>query len=139
KAIAGLLSLNELPIDENDKTTTLTQFANSAVYVNSFYLNQKDMFESVKRVTDTTDADWKITHESSAARVTDAGNALKRGDFGEFTKLLYGRSWVPETVSDYKTLPLNLNEVLQLSQEDLDEATKKGIQMGLSGEVPFSH
>ena len=37
------------------------------------------MFESVKRVTKTTDADWTITHESSEQRWTDATALLVVG------------------------------------------------------------
>jgi hypothetical protein len=60
RAIASLLSLKELPDDETDQSPTLSQFRNSAIYIPSFRLTQRDTLESVKRATGTTDADWKI-------------------------------------------------------------------------------
>ena len=68
RAIASLLSLKELPDDEKDRSPTLSQFRNDSVYISSFRLNQRDMFESVKRVTGTTDTDWTITHEPAEQR-----------------------------------------------------------------------
>jgi hypothetical protein len=47
------------------------------------------MFESVKRVTDTTDADWIITHESAEQRWKDRRAALQHR--AVFTKMLYSR------------------------------------------------
>jgi hypothetical protein len=58
RAIANLLSLKELPDEETDWSPTLSQFRNGSIYISSFRLSQGDMFESVKRVTGTTDADW---------------------------------------------------------------------------------
>ncbi|KAK4212227.1 hypothetical protein QBC37DRAFT_388956 [Rhypophila decipiens] len=58
-----LLSLKILPEDETDKSPVRAQYRNKPVYVSSFLVSQRDMFESVKRVTGTVDEDWKITSE----------------------------------------------------------------------------
>lgn len=42
-AIAQLLSLKELPQDENDNSPTLSQFKNRSIYVSSFRLTQDDI------------------------------------------------------------------------------------------------
>jgi hypothetical protein len=70
RAIAGLLSLKELPKDENDKSPTIAQFRDQCIYISSFRLSQRDMFESVKRITETMDTDWMITHENTEERHT---------------------------------------------------------------------
>jgi len=57
RAIANLLSLKELPYDETDRSPTLSQFRNDSIYISSFRVSQRDMFESVKRVTGTTEFD----------------------------------------------------------------------------------
>lgn len=137
RAIANLLSLKEIPDDENDQSTTLSQFRNKCTYISSFRLTQRDMFESVKRVTGTTDADWTITHDSVQQRFKDGQSGLKEGNWGLFTKMLYSRMFFPTGDGDYESR-LN-NNLLSLPAEDLDEATAVGIGMGENGEVPFSH
>ena len=80
RAIAALLSLPEFPVDENDQAlTTLSQFANGTVYISSFVISQKDMFESVKRVTHTTDKDWDISYEKSEKRYQEGNRGFVQG------------------------------------------------------------
>lgn len=57
RAVAKLLSLKELPEDEHDTSPTLSRLRNQCVYSSSFRVSQRDMFESVKRATKTTDID----------------------------------------------------------------------------------
>jgi hypothetical protein len=139
RAVASLLSLKEFPDDETDTSPTLSQFRNRAVYISSFRLSQLDMFESVKRVTGTTDADWNITHESAEQRWRDSNALVMKGDFGAFTKMLYNRTWFANGGGDYESSRGLDNEVLGLPKEDLDECTKVGIKMGENDEVVFSH
>ena len=135
RAVAALLSLPELPVDENDKSLTVSQFGNGIVYISSFLISQKDMFESVKRVTGTTDADWKISYEPSAQRYHDGVEALKKGDMSGFGKLLYARVMFPNGDGNFST-KLH-NKLLDLPQEDLDERTKVAVTMAESNKVPY--
>ncbi|RBQ78659.1 hypothetical protein FVER14953_13196 [Fusarium verticillioides] len=127
RAVAKVLSLKELPDDENDETLTISNFLDRAVYLNSFVVNQRDLFESVKRVTGTSDADWTVTHESSKKRYEEGMVQVKRGDMSGFSKLLYARAFFPEDPSDLSAKAQN--ELLGLPTEDLDEATKDGIAL----------
>lgn len=133
RAVAALLSLKELPEDEADESPTLSQFRNRVVYISSFRLSQLDMFESVKRVTGTTEADWTITHESSEQRYNDGREALGKGNFAEFTKMLYSRMFFTKGSVEYPR-PVD-NALLGLPVEDLDEATVIAVRMGENGEV----
>ncbi|KAL3473822.1 hypothetical protein BJX99DRAFT_232713 [Aspergillus californicus] len=139
RAIASLLSLKELPDDESDTSPTLSQFGNNGLYISSFRVTQRDMFESVKRVTGTTDADWMITHDSSQQRWKDGRAAVQEGNWKAFTKMLYSRMFFPTGDGDYQSRRGLHNDLLGLPVEDLDEATAVAIRMGDSGEVPFSH
>ncbi|KAL2022230.1 hypothetical protein VTK56DRAFT_5840 [Thermocarpiscus australiensis] len=136
-AVAALLSLKELPDDERDQSPTLLQFVNEGglVYVSSFRLSQRDMFESVKRVTGTSDADWTITHESSEQRWKDGMAEVLKGNFKAFTKMLYSRMFFPNGDGDYQSRRALHNDVLGLPVEDLDAATRIAVRMGESGEV----
>lgn len=84
RAVAQLLSLKELPQDEADRSPTLARFSNGPVYMSSFRLTQRDMFESVKRVTGTTEDDGTIAVESPRQRWEDAQAELKQGNMVAF-------------------------------------------------------
>lgn len=127
RAVAKVLSLKELPEDQNDESLTLSNFSNKPVYVNSFVVSQKDMFESVKRVTSTSDADWTTTHESSKKRYEDGLTQVKKGNMAGFGKLLYARGFFPNSPSDMSAKAQN--ELLGLPEESLDKATKSGVDM----------
>lgn len=136
RAIANLLSLKELPDDETDRSPTLSQFRNGSIYISSFRLSQRDMFESVKRVTRTTDADWTITHESAEQRWKDGQAALRQGNMEAFPKMLYSRMFFPNGDGDYQSSRGLHNDLLGLPVDDLDEFTAIGVRMGENGEVP---
>ena len=139
RAIANLLSLKELPDHETDGSPTLLQFRNGSIYMSSFRLSQHDMFESVKRVTGTTDPDWTITHESAEQRWADGQAALQQGNMKAFPKLLYSRMFFPNGDGDYQSNPGLHNDLLGLTVEELDESTAIGVPMGENGEVAQSH
>ena len=139
QAIANLLSLKELPDDETDRSPTLSKFRNGSIYISSFRLSQRDMFESVKRVTGTTDADWTITHESAEQRWKDSQAALQQGNTKAFTKMLYSRMFFPNGDGDYQSSRGLHNDLLGLTVEDLDEFTAIGVRMGENGELSQSH
>lgn len=160
RAVAALLSLKELPDDdesESDRSSpTLSRVcddnrdgpggssgsspgAATAVYISSFRLSQRDMFESVKRVTGTTDADWTVRREPAEQRWRDGRAAVDRGDFSAFTKMLYSRMFSPHGDSDYESGRVLHNDVLGLPAEDLDACTAVGVRMGENGEVAHAH
>ncbi|PYI06937.1 putative isoflavone reductase family protein [Aspergillus sclerotiicarbonarius CBS 121057] len=127
RAVAKVLSLNELPQDENDKSVTVSTFLNNAVYIKSFVVSQNDMFDSVKRVTGTTDADWTITHEDTKKRYEAGLAQVKVGNMAGFSKLLYARAFYPDAASNLSVKAQN--ELLGLPEESLDESTKVGIDL----------
>ncbi|KAF1966666.1 hypothetical protein BU23DRAFT_593067 [Bimuria novae-zelandiae CBS 107.79] len=137
RAIAKLLSLKIAPNGEDDRSLTLSQFRNSAIYVPSFRITQREMFESVKGVTGTTDADWSISHETSEQRWKESMAEIKKGNFGAFTKMLYSRAWFPNGDADHETSRGLHNEVLGLLLEDLDEWTAVAFRMAENDEVPW--
>lgn len=139
RAIASLLSLKEFPDDEQDTLPTLSQFANSSVYISSFRLSQRDMWESVKRVTGTVDDDWTITHESATQRWKESRAAVEKGDFASFPRMLYSRMFFPTADGDYQSRRELHNNLLGLPVEDLDEYTAIAIRMGENDEVVKAH
>ena len=125
RAIAGLLSLKVLPEDENDKSPYLAQFKNNYVRLSSFCVSQREMFESVKRVTGTTDADWKIDSEPTGERYKRGLELLGQGSMAGFAMQLYTRLFYPDGSANYEASQGLENDILGLPEEDLDEYTKK--------------
>lgn len=130
RAVAALLSLPVFPMHEKDEQLTLSRFRNSAAFVGSFRLSQKDMFASVLRVTETEEAEWKVGFEGAESRYERGGELLKQGEMEGFGMLLYARSFYKDGAADYQVY-LN-NEELGLPEEELDEATAVAVEMARS-------
>jgi hypothetical protein len=134
-AVANLLGLKQLPDDANDKSPALSQFRNECVYISSFRLSQCDMFESVKRVTKTTDADWTITNDKTEQRWKTGMEQVKKGDHRGWAKMGYSRMFFPNGDGDFEASRGLHNDVLGLRGEELDEATAEGIRLGETGAI----
>ncbi|RYP76706.1 hypothetical protein DL770_007180 [Monosporascus sp. CRB-9-2] len=129
RAVAKLLSLKTHPDGENDRSVTLSSYKSRFVRVSSFYVSQRDMFESALRVTGTRPEDWKIAHEGSAQRYKEAADRVRKGDMTAYARAMYTRVFFPDGSGslDREGCALD-NKTLGLPQEDLDEYTKIGIE-----------
>jgi hypothetical protein len=127
RALAALLSLPVYPLNEQDQQLTLSHFRDRSASIGSFHVSQKDMFESVLRVTETKEADWKISYEGAEARYKRGGELFAQGDFGGYAMMLYARSFYKDSPADLQAILEN--EKLGLPKEDFDEATKRAAEM----------
>lgn len=128
RAVAALLSLPVLPLNEQDSQLTLSKFRNRSAFVGSFYVSQKDMFASVLCVTKTKESDWKIDYEGAEARFKRGGELMSQGNMMGFGILLYARGFYKEgEAADLQKLLQN--EELGLPKEDFDEATAVAVEM----------
>ncbi|KAK7413266.1 hypothetical protein QQX98_007854 [Neonectria punicea] len=133
RALAALLSL-----PESGPSPCVGDYKNGRVLINSFRVSQRDMLDSLHRVMGTTNSDWDITYESVEKRMKDGTEELKQGMRTGFAKLLYGRAFnVKKQSSDFAATRPTANGLLGLPKEDLDEATKRAVDMVESGWAPF--
>ena len=132
RAVAGLLSLKVLPEDESDKSATISQYENGAVCISSFFVSQRDMFDSVLRVTGDKESDWKISYEPVKERYARGKEMMQKGSMAGFGMMLYARLFYPDGAADFNDR-LD-NEALGLPKEDLDEFTKLATEMWARGE-----
>ena len=128
-AIARLLSLKVLPDDENDKSPTLSQYRNDFVYISSFLISQQDMFASIQRVTGTTSKDWTVEHQGHEERYKSGGKMMQEGNRLGFARMMYTRVLYPNGDGNYEDKHGLANEVLGLPREDLDEATRRAVEL----------
>ncbi|KAM0545313.1 hypothetical protein ACHAPJ_011385 [Fusarium lateritium] len=135
RAIAALLSLKKIPEHAQDSdSVTLETFRNQPLYVSSFLVNQREILDSVQRVTKTTDLDWDITHESTSERVIIGRDQFSNGDQRGMAKAYYARLHYPGTEAIYEH-KLH-NNALGLPKEYLDEATRAAIKLSEEGWSP---
>ncbi|KAK6825033.1 hypothetical protein PG987_012527 [Apiospora arundinis] len=136
RAVAHLLSL---PIKSSGEAPSLEAYKNKFIYVSSFLVSQKDMFESVLRVTDTKEEDWTFRHEDAVERYQEGIKTMQSGDSKGYIKALYARVFFPDGSGNFEARRGLDNEALELPREDLDEWTqvsiknaKVGLKYGLS-------
>ena len=137
RGVANLLSLKILPDNENDKRPYLSLFNNGSAYISSFFVNQKDMFDSVLRVTGDKKSDWKISHEDVQERYARGMKMMKEGQMVGFGILLYARMFYKDAPADFND-KVN-NDTLGLPREDFDEATSVAVQMAKDGDTNAIH
>ncbi|KAH0431436.1 hypothetical protein CcaCcLH18_07052 [Colletotrichum camelliae] len=125
RAVASLLSLKVLPENEDDKSTTISEFHNKTLFVSSFKISQKEMFDSVKRVTSTTDDDWRIYFEPTEARYKAGMEDMERGKPEGFYRSMYARVFFPSGDADFESD----GDRLGLPVEDLDESTRYALSL----------
>lgn len=133
RALAALLSLPEAEV-----SPSLSQWKNKPLYLASFTLSQRDMLDSINRILGATDNDWQISHQSSAQRYKDGVEEMQKGSNAGFVKAMYTRVFFPSSGGDFAATRGLANETLDLPKEDLDEATKRVLEMVESGWNPFA-
>lgn len=129
RAIASLLSLKELPDNEEDTSPSISRWRNRALTISSFQISQRDILDSVNRVKGMTDADWQIQREPSHVRYRRGLDLLKSGHRLGFALALYARIFYPDGGANHEATTALDNEILGLPKEDLDEATRRAIGM----------
>lgn len=132
RAVAALLSLPVGTDGQRDGGLALDAYRNRMVYVSSFAVNQKEMFESVKRVTATADEQWKISYTPAKERIEKARERLKNGDRRAFGHVLYTRYFFEDAGLFEMSHGLD-NDKLGLPKEDLDKATKGAVELVENG------
>lgn len=139
RAVAGLLSLKELPEDENDRSPTVSTWRNKPLYISSFLLTQKEIFESWKRVSGDKDSDWTIDSEPTAERYERGLEILRTtGDRKGFGLAVFSRNWFPNGDGNYESKFGLANDALGLPEEDLDERTQVAKNMIQDGYTLFT-
>jgi len=133
RALAALLSF-----PESGTSPSISEWKNKPFYFSSFRVSQRDMLDSIHRVTGTTDKDWKITYEPTSQRYKDALAEMQTDRMKGFVKAMYTRVFYPNGDGDYESSRGLANDVLGLPKEDLDECTKRAVEMVESGWNPFA-
>lgn len=110
---------------------TLSQFWNQGIYISSFRLSQRDIFESVKLVTKTTDTECTIKHDETEYRYEEGLKAAMQSHSDGWIKMGYSRMFLPDGAGDYESSQGLHNADLGLGPEGFDTFTAIGVQMGL--------
>jgi hypothetical protein len=137
RAVASLLSLKVSPESPTDKSPCIDMFKNKFIYIGSFTVNQKDMLESVMRVTQTSMDEWTVTKEPVKERYTKGLEAMKGGDRMGFARAMYSRVFFPDNSGNTEKTRGLANDLLGLPKEDLDDATKVAVKRSQEAEQGY--
>jgi len=101
----------------------LKRYENKLVFVNSFNVSQREIFESVLKATGTNEEDWKVGSESVDDKIQAGKDAVKAGNFLGAVNILYGATMKEGLGNAYNDELAN--ERLGLPKEDLHELVKE--------------
>jgi len=118
-AIVRLLSL---PAAE------LNKYANKHVYISSALVSQPEIFAAVKKVTNTTDAEWQISHASVDDRINEGKKKLAAGNPMGPVDLVYGYGMKDGFGGDYETTKGLDNEVLGLKTQSVEDLVRAALE-----------
>ncbi|KAK1967330.1 NAD(P)-binding protein [Colletotrichum sublineola] len=118
RGAAGVLSLPDAELEA---------FRNRPVYLKSFHVTQREVFDSVLRATGTEEKDWKVEVPDAAAVVAENEEKAKQGDVGGMMVAFYVNHMREGWGGDYNAKVGDLSK-LGIAEEDLDEVVKKVVQ-----------
>jgi len=101
--VTAIVRLLSLPSDR------LSRYSNKHVYISSALVSQPEIFDAIKRVTNTIDADWKISHSIANDRVNEGKKKLAEGIPMAPDDLVHGYDTKAGFGADYEAVD---NEVL---------------------------
>lgn len=133
RGVAQLLGLKVLKEDESDEGACLEDFKDKFLYFSSFCVSQREMLESVLRVTGTKAGDWKITNEGSVERYKKGIEMMQQGDMVGFAQMMYTRVFYQDGSGNFTKSRGLANDVLGLPKEDMDEYTAKAFEFSKKG------
>ncbi|KAM0273217.1 hypothetical protein ACHAQH_008408 [Verticillium albo-atrum] len=122
KGTAGLLSLPEQELREYD---------NGALYLKSFRVSQRDLLESVLRVTGATEADWEIKNEDAGLATKRLEEVMAGGDHSVGMLVFFIMHMREGYGGDYDEKVGDLAR-LGIEPEDLDLVTEQAVDKALS-------
>ena len=85
------------------------------------------MLESALRATGTKEDDWAITKEPVQERYSSGIKEIQEGKRDGFAKML-SRIFYPDGCGDFEHNKGTLNSLLDLPDEEIDEATRAAIE-----------
>jgi uncharacterized protein YbjT (DUF2867 family) len=119
RGVAALLSLPE---------EKLNNFKNSAVYLRSFLLSQREILDSAIRATGTKKSDWQITMQDPEVTIQTARDAVAAGNPMAFVGEFYTAHMQEGRGGNYEEKAAKDAAVLGLEEENLDEVIKRVVK-----------
>ncbi|KAG9906579.1 NAD(P)-binding protein, partial [Aureobasidium melanogenum] len=125
--------------DGNTKmnTSTWEQCGRAIAALLSLSEQELEKYKNRSLVLGTGDEDWEISYEDTKERYEKGIKDMQNGDRTGFGRAMYARVFYPDGSGDYESSKGLDNEGLVLPQEDLDEATKRTVEMVNGGWNPF--
>lgn len=117
-----------LPDNVEDTSPCLSEYKNKFIYISSFCVSQREMLDSLMRVTDTTEQEWKLVSRPVQVVYKEGLELFQKGDFTGMIGVLYGRNFFKDNAGNYELTKGLDNEKLGLPKEDLDQYSKIAVK-----------
>ncbi|KAK3725900.1 hypothetical protein LTR37_000048 [Vermiconidia calcicola] len=127
RGVAALLSLPIKP-EGGDTERCLEKFRNGMVYINSFTVSQRDIFESILRVTGDEESHWTTESDSSKEIYRNGMEGMKNGNMKAVMRGFSARVFYLDGSGNFESRRGTLNATLNLPKEDLDQATHAALK-----------
>ena len=122
----GIAKLLSLPItSSSNPRASLEHYANNFVYISSFQVTQDKLFDSIKRASNTTDADWKIERSTISDSIKSNRDQFAKGNGRAGASVAYGYYMGDGMGGDYEHKAKEDRDALGLKEENLDEVVKR--------------
>jgi uncharacterized protein YbjT (DUF2867 family) len=115
-AVAKLLSLP----DEK-----LNAYKNRPLYVRSFLVSQRDIFDSVVRATGTKESDWEVKTQEPEEAIEQSRKAVAAGNMMAFVGEFYTAHMQEGRGGNYEDKAVKDAATLGLEKEDLDKVVNR--------------
>lgn len=106
---------------------SLSDYKNKYIYINSFYVSQKEMLAAVQHATGTKLEDWTVTHISVDDFIKEGRERVAKGDFWGMVNMLYGSTFKKGLGDKFYGREL-ANKKLGLEEENMKEVVKRVVK-----------
>lgn len=121
EATAAMLAL---PEDE------LAKYRNKPFFMGSLYVTQREIFESILRVTKTEEKDWEVKTPDMDQVAKESDEAMMKGDMAAFMTKFFMMHFREGMGGDFNSKVDSGR--LELPQEDLDKVIEEGLKSAAS-------
>lgn len=133
----GVAKVLSLPIHAEGNELSLEHYRNKFLNIKSFTINQREMLDSILRVTGDKESDWTITYKDPEEEFKEGMQQLQSGNREGFVRLLYARYFYKGEPASHTKRYGDDAAKLGLPKEDLDTAAKEAVEMVKNGQQGY--
>ncbi|RMX84040.1 hypothetical protein D0868_15556 [Hortaea werneckii] len=130
----GIARVLSLPVQNpQDQRASLEFYGNNFVYISSFHVTQRELLESARRATQTSEAEWEVEEDSVRDWIERCKGMMAKGEMKGAMGLTFAYYLGEGLGGDYQDKAMEDMKVLGLREGDLDAVVKAEVEKGPMG------